>query len=179
MPEPRILIAGIGNIFLGDDAFGVEVVAALARHTFPDTVRVVDFGIRGLELAFALLDGYDTVILVDAMPRRGTPGQVYLVEVERDERAPSSDPSAPLFDMHRLDPAKVLRLVPAMGGRLGRLFVVGCEPVPLDTSEVTQPGLSAAARAAIPVAVEIICQLVQECHDGAPTGASNVERVTV
>ena len=76
----RILIAGIGNIFLGDDAFGVEVARRLVRRRLPDGVRVVDFGIRGLDLTYALLDGYEAVILVDAAPRGGPPGTLYVLE---------------------------------------------------------------------------------------------------
>ena len=90
MSTPRILIAGVGNIFLGDDAFGVEVVAELAKYSLPEAVRVVDFGIRGLDLAYTLLDGYETVILVDAVPRGNEPGAVYVIEPElrRSARTP-------------------------------------------------------------------------------------------
>jgi hydrogenase maturation protease len=90
MGVPRILIAGVGNIFLGDDAFGVEVVGALARQSLSASVCVVDFGIRGLDLAYALLDGYETVILVDAVPRGGEPGQVYVIGHARAEPATRS-----------------------------------------------------------------------------------------
>src|SRR6516225_7125141 len=80
MEQPRILVAGIGNIFLGDDAFGVEVARRLAARPQPDGVRVADFGIRGIDLTYALLDGYETVILVDATPRGGQPGTLYVIE---------------------------------------------------------------------------------------------------
>src|SRR5262245_6478454 len=102
------LIAGIGNIFLGDDAFGVEVAQRLAGHVLPDSVYVVDFGIRGLDLAYALLDGYDAAILVDAMPRGGAPGTLYVVEPE------CNGPSEAMIEAHALDPAKVLRLAATM-----------------------------------------------------------------
>src|SRR5436309_933525 len=87
MQSPRILVAGIGNIFLGDDAFGVEVAQRLARRPLPDAVRIVDFGTRGLDLAYALLDGYEAVILVDASPRGGPPGTLYVLELEESEPA--------------------------------------------------------------------------------------------
>ena len=84
MTQPHILIACVGNIFLGDDAFGVEVAQRLMRGGLPDSVRVVDFGIRGLDLTYALLDGYETVILVDATPRGGPPGTLYVLELSLD-----------------------------------------------------------------------------------------------
>jgi hydrogenase maturation protease len=179
MAGPQTLIAGIGNIFLGDDAFGVEVVAALAKHELPETVRVVDFGIRGLDLTFALLEGYDTVILVDALPRGGAPGQVYVVEAQLDDQTPSFDPTAPLLEMHRLDPAKALQLVIALGGRMGRLLVVGCEPLPFDDEADIQPGLSDAARGGIPIAVEAILQLIGEHGDGQHIAVREAPRVTI
>ncbi|MGH7848434.1 MAG: hydrogenase maturation protease, partial [Candidatus Binatia bacterium] len=77
MTPAKILVAGIGNIFLGDDGFGVEVARELAKRKLPESVRVVDFGIRGFDLAYALLDGYDLTILVDAAPRGGLPGTLY------------------------------------------------------------------------------------------------------
>ena len=112
--HPRVLIAGVGNIFLGDDAFGVEVAQLLARRQLPDGVRVVDFGIRGLDLAYTLLDPYEAVVLVDAMPRGGRPGTLYVLE---PECVPAEGSEAiPLMDAHSLDPARVLRLVASLGG---------------------------------------------------------------
>ncbi|MGD9647606.1 MAG: hydrogenase maturation protease [Pirellulales bacterium] len=175
----RTLIAGIGNIFLGDDAFGVEVIAALAKHELPESVRAVDFGIRGLDLTFALLDGYETVILVDALPRGGSAGQIYVVEAELDDQAPPLDPTAPLIEMHRLDPAKVLSLVVALGGRLGRLLVVGCEPEPLDEATDIPPGMSDAVRAAIPVAVDVILELVGQREGGPLAANKEFARLTI
>jgi hydrogenase maturation protease len=157
---PRILIAGIGNIFLGDDAFGVEVVRRLARRPLPDGVRVVDFGIRGFDLACALLDGPLAVILVDAAPRGGAPGSLYVIE---PDSAVAADPSQaePVLEMHSLDPVKVLRLVVAMGGRVRRLLLVGCEPAPVD-EEATAPEMSEPVRAAVDEALPLIESLVAE-----------------
>jgi hydrogenase maturation protease len=159
MNRPRILIAGVGNIFLGDDAFGVEVAQRLTRRALPDEVCVVDFGIRGLDLTYALLDGYEAVILVDALPRGGPPGTLYVLEVAPDEPSAAED-AGPLIETHNLDPVKVLRLAAAMGARVGRLLVVGCEPVPLDESDDMQMGMSAAARAAVEEAVPLVESLV-------------------
>ena len=118
MTHPRVLVAGVGNIFLGDDAFGVEVVRELARRPLPDGVRVVDFGIRGLDLTYALLDGYEAVILVDATPRGGPPGTLYVLEVEPP--APGGGRGrGPPAEGHNIDPVRVLRLAAAMGGRSG------------------------------------------------------------
>src|SRR5438552_6197047 len=99
MTPARLLIAGIGNVFLGDDAFGVEVAQRLARREQPEGVRVVDFGIRGLDLTYALLDGYETVILVDAAPRGGRPGTLYVLE-PTGNNAPDAEGAGPLIEGH-------------------------------------------------------------------------------
>src|SRR5262245_23984623 len=117
--NPRILIAGIGNIFLGDDAFGVEVVRRLADRHLPEGVRAHDFGIRGFDLANALLDGYDAAILVDALARGEEPGTLYVLEPDVD--LPEDTTPIPAHDLH---PAQALRLVQAQGGRLPWLRVL-------------------------------------------------------
>src|ERR1700719_105979 len=108
MCTTRLLIAGVGNIFLGDDAFGVEGAQRLARRPLPEGVRVVDFGIRGLDLAYALLDGYEAVVLVDAAPRGGRPGTLYVLEPEPGPALPPGE-GAPLIEAHNMNPARVLR----------------------------------------------------------------------
>jgi hydrogenase maturation protease len=161
MSEPRILVAGIGNIFLGDDAFGVEVVRRLACREQLPGVRVVDFGIRGLDLTYALLDGYDAAVLVDALPRGGEPGTLYVVEPEIDE----TEAAAVAVDGHGMDPVKVLRLVRAMGGNVERIVIVGCEPSPGDDFEEMQLEMSAPVRNALDRAVckveEVVSLLLQ------------------
>jgi hydrogenase maturation protease len=156
--NPRILIGGIGNIFLGDDAFGVEVVRRLAARPLPEGVRLVDFGIRGLDLAYALLDGCEHAILVDAAPRGGAPGTIYVIEPELNG-TDQPDPAGVLIDMHRMDPARVLRLVAMLGGKLDHLIVVGCEPSPTD-SEDMQSEMSPSVAAAVDQAVEMVESLV-------------------
>jgi hydrogenase maturation protease len=161
MEHPRILVAGIGNIFLGDDAFGVEVARRLASRPQPDGVRVVDFGIRGIDLTYALLDGYETVILVDATPRRGPPGTLYVIEP--DPGGPAESGAADLMiETHNLDPVKVLRLAAALGSRVQRVLLVGCEPAPLDGAEEMQMGLSEPVKAAMEEAVLLVESLVGE-----------------
>ncbi len=176
---PRILIAGIGNIFLGDDAFGAEVVERLAERTWPENVQMVDFGIRGFDLTMALLEELDLVILVDAAPRGGPPGTLYVIEpepAETDERAPA----AVMLDPHSLDPVKVLQLAKTMGGRPGRVLVVGCEPETVGSDEdwdVT-PGLSAPVQRAVAEAIVLIESLVDEANESHLTLQSKAEDFT-
>lgn len=148
-----VLVAGIGNIFLGDDAFGVEVVRRLADRKLPDGVQVVDFGIRGFDLAHALMDSDSTAVLVDATPRGGEPGTLYLLEAAVEAGEPS-------LETHAMDPATVLRLVEALGGRPPRVLVVGCEPATVDLDEEGQIGLSPAVEAAVDEAVRMVESLV-------------------
>ena len=123
--SPRVLVAGVGNVFLGDDGFGVEVARRLAATPLPDGVKVVDFGIRGVHLAYELLDQqYDTTVLVDATPRGGDPGTVYLLEP--DLQTLGADPEA--ADAHAMSPDAVFGLLRRLGGTPGRVLVVGCEP---------------------------------------------------
>jgi hydrogenase maturation protease len=152
----RILVAGIGNIFLGDDAFGVEVAQRISRRGVRETVHVEDFGIRGYDLAFALTDDYDAVILVDATQRGGQPGTLYTIEPEWPEQTGG----APDVSAHGLDPASVLRLVQSLGGRPRRVLVVGCEPATLGDETEGALGLSPAVQAAVELAIELIDSLV-------------------
>lgn len=158
MTRPRLLIACVGNIFLGDDAFGVEVARRLAAVEMPEGARLVDFGIRGIDLTYALLDGYESIILVDAAPRGGTPGTLYVLEPTPDE-TPGPQGAGTLLDAHGMDPAKVLRLAASMGGRVERLLLVGCEPETCAEPEDVQPGLSGPVRSAVDEAVPLILSL--------------------
>lgn len=156
--KPRILIAGIGNIFLGDDGFGVEVARALSNISLPSEVRVADFGIRGLDLAYALQDGYDATILIDAFPHGEAPGTVYVVEPDL------TDPDAMtgqvnFIEPHAMNPVNVLRMATAMNARLQRVLLVGCEPESLGGDEGAM-GLSAPVNAAVPEAAKIVPDLV-------------------
>ena len=155
LPRARLLIAGTGNIFLGDDGFGVEVVEALAGETFPPRVVVRDFGIRRHDLAFALTDSLDAAILLEATPRHERPGTLTLLELAQ----PFPDPAVPEWQNHRLDPGAVLKLAANFGTLPPLLFLVGCEPATLG-DEAGAIGLSPAVRAAVPRAVEIIRHLV-------------------
>jgi hydrogenase maturation protease len=152
----RILIAGIGNIFLGDDAFGVEVARQLAARALPGNVQVKDFGIRGYDLAYALLDGYDLVILVDACPRGSEPGTLYVIE---PELGAATEPGGAALDAHTMNPVSVLRLAESMGTISSRILLVGCEPADLGGEE-GHMGLSEPVAAAVSEAVNLVEQLI-------------------
>jgi hydrogenase maturation protease len=159
----RILVAGVGNMFLGDDGFGGAVVERLAKSARREDVDIVDFGIRGVDLTFALLNGYDAAILVDIAQRGGAPGTLYVIQ---PKISPSSDPQATLSDAHSAHPARVLSFVNAIGGGVDHVVVVACEPtvVAHDEPEVVI-GLSAAVDAAIDPAVALIESLLVDLRN--------------
>jgi hydrogenase maturation protease len=157
--RPRVLIAGVGNVFLGDDAFGVIVAQRLGDRLLPATIRVIDFGIRGVDLAFALLEPYDAVILIDAMPRGGAPGTLYVLEPHVDA---SAEPVDATIEMHTMDPVKVMRLAAFMGAPLQHVFVIGCEPSPATESEDFRDGLSEPVLAAVNDALDLTVQLATQ-----------------
>jgi hydrogenase maturation protease len=156
----RTLVAGVGNIFLGDDAFGVEVVNRLAALPMPDGVTVADFGIRGIHLAYELLDGYDRLILVDALPRGEPPGSVFVLEPD------AVAPGGPA-DAHSMNPLSVFAHLAAIGGDPVPTLVVGCEPQSLDE----EIGLSEPVRNAVATAVDVVLQLLDR-PIGALTGVA-------
>jgi hydrogenase maturation protease len=160
MTGPRILIACIGNIFLGDDGFGSEVARQLAGRGLPDEARVVDFGIRGFDLTYALLDGYEVTIFVDATPRGGEPGTLYTIEPDLSE-LDDADAQQVMVEPHGMDPLKVLCMVKSMGGEFKRILLVGCEPATLGPEE-GQMGLSEPVQAAVGEAVRLVESLVAE-----------------
>ncbi|MCU1489689.1 MAG: peptidase [Acidimicrobiaceae bacterium] len=145
-----VLVAGIGNIFLSDDGFGCEVAHRLARRELPAGVIVTDYGIRGMHLAYDLLDGYDGLVLVDALPAQGAPGRLVVLEVTEEDLG-SGD-----FDAHGMEPTAVLGSLGTLGGRLPRTFVVGCEAAELGEGI----GLSSAVEGALDGAVEAVLELL-------------------
>jgi hydrogenase maturation protease len=148
-----VLVAGIGNLFRGDDGFGPEVVRRLgASGTLPAQVRAVDYGIRGLHLAYDLLDGYDALVIVDALPADGPPGAISVLELGAE------DLGAGELDPHGMAPVAVLASLADLGGRLPPTYVVGCRPV--DVGE--RMGLSAEVEAAIPEAMEAVRAVLRE-----------------
>jgi len=161
--KPTILVAGVGNIFMGDDAFGVEVVRRLASRKLPERVRVADFGIRGFDLAYALQDGYETTILVDACPHGHAPGTLYVIEPDL-KALDESAASQPVTDAHAMNPVSVLRMARAMNIEVRNVLLVGCEPETLGGEE-GQMGLSAPVEAAVEAAVELVQSLIDKLQD--------------
>jgi hydrogenase maturation protease len=156
--EPRILVAGIGNIFLGDDGFGVAVARRLARRELPTGVEVADFGIRGMDLAYALQSDYDAVVFVDTAPRGEVPGTISVIE-------PELDPDEVTIETHGMDPLRVLGLARALGRVPPRVLVVACEPERIVHGEHDDDlvgELSAPVRAAVDEAVRVVESLLAE-----------------
>jgi hydrogenase maturation protease len=173
----RVLIACIGNIFFGDDGFGVEVAQRLMNRKtkhYPESVQVIDFGIRGMELAYTLMDNeYDTLVLVDAVPRGGPPGTLYLIEpdVTNIGIEQGAEAGRVALDAHSMDPVKVLAYARSMGARPIRTLLVGCEPTASSAGEAyteMQMGLSEPVQAAVDEAVKMIDSLVAELRPANP-----------
>jgi len=156
---PGVLVACVGNIFLSDDGFGVEVAAALSRLPMPDGVKVVDFGIRSVHLVYELLEGYDVLVVVDTVAQQeGPPGTLYVIEPELPARDDPADPLPEvMLDPHDLTPGGVMSLVPTLGGAVDRILVVGCRPEVLDDGI----GLSPAVQAAVQPAADLVREVVR------------------
>lgn len=159
----RILVAGIGNPFLGDDGFGVALADRLARRALPPGVDVVDYGIRGMDLAYAMQDDdLHAVVLLDAAPRGLPPGTLSVIEPELDERRTGA-----VLDAHGMDPVRVLALARELGGPgrpPPRTLVVACEPATRMTGEEDEivAVLSEPVRAALDEGVRLVEELLDE-----------------
>lgn len=157
-----VLVAGVGNIFLGDDGFGVEVVRRLSEVELPDSVRVVDYGIRGMHLAYDLAGAsHHLTIMVDATQRGDPPGTISVIELDTQ----STSDISPVLDAHGMQPDIVLNLVGMLGEDPGRVLLVGCEPAALDE----RMGLSPVVERAVDTAVRVVTDL---CFREEPTCAS-------
>jgi hydrogenase maturation protease len=175
---PKILVAGIGNIFLGDDAFGSEVARRLEGRTWAAGVRVIDFGIRGLDLAYALCEPYDLTVLIDATSRGGAPGTLYVIEPELTQFEGDSSGDS-LVDAHSLDPLLVLRMARSQGAQLKGIVLVGCEPGDLGGEE-GRLGLTEPVAAAVEEALELVSQLVRKfLEDGTLDGLPSLDPTRV
>ncbi|MEU3453561.1 hydrogenase maturation protease [Micromonospora sp. NPDC006766] len=177
MSGGRVLVAGIGNIFLGDDAFGVEVVRRLRDVVLPAGVEVSDYGIRGMHLAYDLLDGrHDVLVMVDALPLDEPPGTLAVLQVDLDDPGwtlrPADVLAAPAADGHGMDPESVLRLLRSLGGRVGRVLVVGCQPAVLDE----RMELSAPVSGAVDEAVRTVVRIAREEAARLAAGERQVAR---
>lgn len=151
----KILVAGIGNLFFGDDGFGCAVASTMAKRPEAPGVTVRDFGIRGLDLAYELTSGYDAAILVDAARRGRAPGELFVLE-------PSASETTRPLDAHGLTPEHVLGLARDLGGVLPVLRLVGCEPLALGSEDEPLDGLTPSVAAAVPRAIGLIDELVAE-----------------
>jgi hydrogenase maturation protease len=156
-PVTRILVAGLGNVLLGDDGFGVALADRLARRDVPDGVEVIDFGMRGMDLALALQGDLDAVVILDATPRGEPPGTVGVFEPDLDDRDIG-------LDAHGMDPVRVLALARAMGGPLPRTLIVSCEPgIRLGAHEDDVVAeLSQPVRAALRPAERLVRELLED-----------------
>ena len=166
----RMMIAGVGNVFLGDDGFGVEVARRLADAGLPDWVRVADYGISGMHLAYDLAEGFETTILIDASSRGEPPGTVYVMELSAEHRpapAPGGGAPVPVLDGHGMQPDVVLGMLDMLGADAGRVLLVGCEPASIEA----RMGLSEPVTAAVDEAVRIVHGLVRAAGAGAGDGA--------
>jgi hydrogenase maturation protease len=163
-----VLIAGIGNIFQTDDAFGVEVAGRLAHHPLPPGVRVEDFGIRGVHLAYELLEGYDALILIDAVPMGEPAGTLVVMEPELGARPPSSEPDGPAVDAHTMSPDVVLATLDRLGGSVERIFIVGCQPGDLRDGMGLTPAVDAALDHAVDLCLELLTDVAAPIGKGMP-----------
>ena len=154
----NILVAGIGNIFFGDDAFGCEMAAELAKRNLPPQVRVIDFGIRSYDLAYAMMDGPNATIFLDATARGDRPGTISLIEPDQSFL---DNTAGEVVNAHSMNPVRVLQLLRSLGGQPGRLYLVGCEPAVLETEDGAM-GLSATVRGAIPTAIDMVETLIRD-----------------
>ena len=163
----RTLVAGVGNIFLHDDAFGVEVIRLLAGRPQWAGVEIADFGIRGVHLVYELLNGCDVFVLVDAAQQGYEPGTVTVLEVEPEDAAPG----VPVMDAHSLTPDSVFAMLSSMGGHLGRCLVVACEPADLSPGM----GLSDQVQAALPHAVHAVEEILGRTRKGRYADAEQAD----
>jgi hydrogenase maturation protease len=158
----RVLVAGIGNVFKGDDGFGVAVAQELAGRGLPSEVEVVDFGIRGLDLVYALTAGYRAAILIDTVARGERPGTVSVIEPEEPEPGITAAPEDLLLSPHAMDPQRVLRLAALLGGKCQRVVLVGCEPLSFGDDEFGAEGLTPPVAAAVAPAADLVESLIRE-----------------
>jgi hydrogenase maturation protease len=162
----RTLVAGIGNIFLSDDGFGVEVATRLAAQPLPPGVRVADFGIRGVHLAYELLDGYDCLILVDAVPMGEKPGTVAVIQPESETSPGGGHETVPVVDAHSMDPRVVLATLARLGGRVERIYLVGCQPANLQEGIGLTPAVAAAVDSAVALCRQLLTEMLQPTGKG-------------
>jgi hydrogenase maturation protease len=162
-----VLIAGIGNVFQSDDAFGVEVAQRLAASSLPPGVRVEDFGIRGIHLAYELLEGYDGLVMVDAVPMGEAPGTLALIEPQPRGRGPAGMDAPALVDAHTMNPDVVLTTLSHLGGSVPAIFIIGCQPAHLGDGMGLTPAVAAAVDHAVRMCLQLVSEMVEPVTKGA------------
>lgn len=165
-----VLVAGIGNVFQSDDAFGVEVAARLSSLDLPEGVRVEDFGIRGVHLAYELLEGYEALVLIDAVPMGEAPGTLAVIEPEVPAGLPAGAHDAvPAVDAHTMSPDVVLATLSRLGGSVERVRILGCQPADLRDGMGLSPAVEAALDRAVDLCLELVADIVQLTGKGTPS----------
>lgn len=163
VPEKQILVAGVGNAWLQDDAFGGECARRLEARGVPDGVTVMDFGTGGLDLAYEVMRGYDALVLLDASRQGGAPGTLYVLEPDMEDLSrPIED--GDVINPHGMDPQTMLRFVGAIGGFSGRVVVIGCEPGEVDDVGL---GLTAPVEEAVDRALALVAETLGELREDA------------
>lgn len=167
--KPRVLVAGMGNDLCQDDGFGIVTVRRFVAAGAPDGVRVIEPGSGGISLVQDLMDGYEALIIVDAVDRGGEPGAVYLLETEVPRFAELSEEEQRAFigDMHATVPSRVLTLARALGVLPGVIYILGCQPMAYDLGM----GLSAPVERGVTEAVNRLKELTSTLMEDAITGA--------
>ena len=163
-----VLVAGIGNIFQSDDGFGVEVANRLHGRPLPAGVRVEDYGIRGVHLAYELLNGYEALILLDALCMAELPGTLALVEADLDA-TPADGATTPVMDAHTMSPDVVLATLARLGGRVEPAFVLGCQPATLEDGMTLSPPVAAAVDGAVEMCLELLDRILEPAGKGTST----------
>ena len=161
----RVMIAGIGNMFMKDDGFGSAVVKRIMNKKFPEGVEVKDFGTGGLKLAYDLMKGYDGLIFLDASSRGEKPGTLYVIEPNENDFSNDLEQGGPI-DPHGADPVTVLRFVKSIGSWPAKVFIVACEPEAVDDFEI---GLSEPVNTAIDTAIEMVDDIVKDIYKAKET----------
>jgi len=162
-PEKQILVAGVGNAWLQDDAFGGECARRLEARGVPSGVTVMDFGTGGLDLAYEVMRGYDALVILDASRQGGEPGTLYVMEAERED-FPDAIEDGENIDPHGMDPKTMLRFVKAVGGWPGKVVIIACEPGEVD--EVGM-GLTPRVEAAMEQALALVLETIEELRTDA------------
>jgi hydrogenase maturation protease len=163
-----VLVAGIGNIFQSDDAFGVEVALRLGRREIPPGVRVEDYGIRGVHLAYELLNGYDALILVDALPMGEPPGTLVVLEPALEAPTVGDEP-APVIDAHSMSPDVVVGMLARLGGHVARIYVLGCQPANLEEGMMLSAPVASAVDGAVEMCVQLVAEILEPAGKGTPS----------